>query len=280
MYIELEPKDRTALLHKAKRKLDGTWEDLAKFLNINRSMIFFYLSGHSRIPSDKFIKLQELTKMKIIEYKTKSRGKEIKTPKKSKELIEFLGILAGDGHMNYVSYEVTVTGHRQLDHNFLVLFVKPLIKKLFGISPYTVEKNNVIYCRVYSKNLVDFLHVKYGVPIGSKKNRLRIPPQFINTHDMKYYLRGLFDTDGSISRHHKNSVSLEISSRTPEFLKDAQNGLILYGFNPYLRGKSLILYRRDEIDKFFRIIKPRNEKHLKRYSIYKKIGYIPKDMRL
>jgi len=277
MYIELKNKDRRLLLTKAKEKLNCNWEGLAKFLKVNRSMLFFYLSGHSRIPQDKFNKLVELTKLKAIKFTTKSRGKEIILPKESRELIEFLGILAGDGHINNISYEITITGHRKLDYNFLVLFVKPLIKKLFGLQPYIVEKNNVIYCRTYSKKLVDFLHSKYKVPIGKKKNKLRIPSMLIDSKDLKYYLRGLFDTDGCISRHHKNSVYLEISSKTPLFLKDIRKGLLSFDFHPYLSKKSVILYRKDEIDKFFKFIKPRNNKHLERYSIYKKIGYIPKE---
>lgn len=282
MYLKFPESIRRDLFTKTKEKLNCTWLKLAKILKINRSMLFFYISGRYRIPYNILIKLEKLSGTKIPLSKAKVRYKEKKIiiPKKSKELVEFLGILAGDGHINDITYEMTISGHRKFDRIYIRNFIKPLIKKIFGLDPYIVEKENTIYCRLYSKQLVNFLNNKYGAPLGKKKGNLKVPPSFLNHRDMKHYLRGVFDTDGSINRYHQTSVSLEITNITPSFLSDLDKGLSFYGFHSNIRGKALSIYRKGEINRFFDIIKPRNPKHLNRYNIYNEIGYIPKEMRL
>ncbi len=40
------------------------------------------------------------------------------------------------------------------------------------------------------------------------------------------------------------------------------------GFNPGISGKHIYLYKKEEIVRFFNIIKPSNSKHLKKFKIY------------
>lgn len=102
--------------------------------------------------------------------------------------------------------------------------------------------------------------------------KLKIPEQIKNSRRFLIsYLRGLFDTDGTIYIRRKKDLVLEISSADGRFLKEVNESLCSLGFNSRKYKKHLSLYNKKDIVKFFNLIKPANSKHLKKFNLYKSI---------
>ena len=66
-YINFPKNKQTEFLRLIKRKTEKSWEDLASFLEISRSMIFFYLNEHSKLSYQNYIRLCELANLKVEE---------------------------------------------------------------------------------------------------------------------------------------------------------------------------------------------------------------------
>lgn len=125
----------------------------------------------------------------------------ITLPKKpSKELAEFIGILAGDGHVSFnrMSNKIYVVGNSITDWEYCGQYIKELIRKLFSINPTFTKKRgaNAVFLTVYSKGFVSFMQV---IGYYKCKTEIRIPDWIINNHVyMTHFTRGLFDTDGCV----------------------------------------------------------------------------------
>jgi len=83
---------------------------------------------------------------------------------------------------------------------------------------------------------------------------------------VKSYLRGLFDTDGSLYFRRKSEKIVSIISRDPQFLKEVKFALGGLNYSPSVSGKNLYLYQQREINRFFSEIKPANTKHTQKYA--------------
>ncbi len=139
--------------------------------------------------------------MKINELNTTDRIRGIKLPEKSEELAEFIGILMGDGFMNYYEkrreFVIDIAGNKLKDRDYLENFVSSLVKELFNLTPsFIIKKNqNSINLRIRSKSIFYFLK-QSGFPVGRKGEVF--PPQWIIKKDLLFrrFIRGIFDTDG------------------------------------------------------------------------------------
>jgi DNA-binding CsgD family transcriptional regulator len=247
-YIDFNMNKQKEFMRLVKFKSNYTWKEIARYLKINRSMVYFYLGGHSKISLKNYNMLCALAKIKrngrsIVEINNKT--KPIKILKSiNNELSELLGILSGDGHISKTNYEVSVSGNLREGKDYMTKHVKGLFEKLFWchVRIYEYRPNNNIKCIVNSKMLVEFLNKIYGLPIGKKKNRLHIPTQIMhNKSHIKNYLRGLFDTDGSVYKRRKKDLVISIIARDKVFLEEVKNGLITLGYTPSISGKNLYI---------------------------------------
>ena len=268
-FVKMSPTQLAKFWKTVKERLNLEWEKLAKKLNISRSTIYRYRSGKYCIPHKLFVKLCkmcEINKEKL-EFEIVWRCKKIKKVRVNQKLAEFVGIIAGDGHLCPVNYEISVAGHPETEREYIQQYVKQLFEGLFGIKPKVEIRSGAVRCRVYSKLIMKFLRDKFNLPLGRKTRKLTIPTIFFNNKRLlKGFIRGLFDTDGSIYTHHGNDLMLEISSSSSKFRKDIKRALQQLGFHPYLGDRKVILYRQKEIINFFKIIKPKNKNHLRRYE--------------
>lgn len=280
-YVKFPKNRQKEFLILIKNKTASSWKQISSLLKVNRSMVYFYLNEHSRLPHESYKKLCHLAKIKrkknirLIEIKNKEE--KIKIPKLSVKLAEFLGALAGDGHTNKITYEVSISLDKDLDEKYSTHVVR-LYQELFGIQArkYVQTKYNKVKCCVYSKKLVEFLSTNHNVPTGNKKGKLTIPKNISqNNRLLKAYIRGMFDTDGSFHRHHKNDAMLGIISRDYSFIQELKQALTKLNFTASLHGKNLYIYRKKEIERFFRELKPSNAKHLNKYAHYKKFKEVP-----
>jgi intein/homing endonuclease len=129
-------------------------------------------------------------------------------PKLTSELAEFMGILTGDGHVTFKTRQnkILITGNLKTDLNYLKYHVKLLIQNLFNIKPsFTYRKDrNALIVYFYSKEIVDFFK---NLGFYKLKTNIRIPPQiYQDSLNMRRFIRGLFDTDGSIFISNKNGA--------------------------------------------------------------------------
>lgn len=270
-YINFTKDEQIEFMQLVKSKTKLTWESLAHSLFISRSMIFFYLDGHSKIPKASYEKLCKLSGLKPVKedcIEIKNKTEEIIFPKLDARIAEFIGILAGDGHLSSINYEVSVVCHKFDDNEYVTNHVTTFFQ-LFGLnSKVTYSKlNNAIKCRVYSKALCAYLRSRFLIPIGKKKGNLKIPAVIRKKNSLlKSYIRGLFDTDGSIYLRRKKSMVVSIVSKDPEFLDEVKGALIQLDFSPSVSGKNLYIYSQDQIRRFFKEVKPANKKHLDKFN--------------
>ncbi len=277
-YLDFSKKDQISFMRLVKERSNLKWEKIAHFLGIHRSMIFFYLNGKSKIPYENYKKLCSLAKIKQSHKSYVFIKNKIQPINKinmiDNNLAELLGILAGDGHISNINYEVCVSGHMILDKEYINKNVVFLFEKLFGLDsklkiykPYTHLR-----CCVNSKLLIEYLSKEFNLPVGKKKGNLHIPKQIIEDKLLlKYYIRGLFDTDGSVYFRRKKDIVVSIISGDLLFLNEVKNALKILGYNPCVSGKNLYLYKKEEVKRFFSEINPINKKHLDRYSNFLKL---------
>ena len=201
--------------------------------------------------------------------------KAIKKPKLSIDLSEFIGIALGDGGIT--EHQVVITFNKKTDLKYAG-YIRKLIKKLFLISS-TMRLNhfdNAGSITASSKNLVEFLKEK-GLKRGNKlKNKIDIPRWIL---DNKNYgascLRGLVDTDGSFYQHrHRRAVKYYVyftmcfTNYSRPLLNSAYNILRSLRISCVRSGNHIYIYKREEIDRYFKIIGTSNPKHLEKYKKY------------
>jgi len=211
-------------------------------------MIFFYLNEKSKLPYEKYkllcayANVPEDKKIRLVEINNKTV--RIILPPLSESLAEFIGALAGDGHMNVLTNEVSISMHKDLDENYSLYLVN-LYQKLFNIKArrYFQSRYNKVKCYVYSKELVEFLSSDYSIPTGKKKGRLHIPHKIKKKRALlRAYLRGLYDTDGTFHRHHANDAAVGIISRDKNHIIEIKIAFERVGFSPFCkRKKSLFI---------------------------------------
>lgn len=284
-----------------------TWKQLADFLGIKQGRLQAYVEETSLIPNEICKKLDFLGKYAkfVIKEKEdnwgKSKGginskgntKKVKLPGDSIKLAEFYGIMLGDGNSHRTKYYksrdnkrgvymIRIVGDSRLDKIYLLNYVKPLMENLFDIrvkvgkfkpKEYFKNSKNAMYIVSYGVRLVEFLEKK-GFPPGDKiKNKLKIPDWIKeDSNYLRFCLRGLFDTDGSVYKLTKqNSHQISLTSHNPPMLKDVMNGLISLGIicSKISNGRKIYITKKSEIRKFLKLVGFSNDRHLKKIRMWK-----------
>lgn len=184
-------------------------------------------------------------------------------PERSERLAEFFGIMLGDGHVS--RYQVMVTlGTKELEY---VDYVRDLMSSLFQIPATIGTQEHGKYRIVYigSRQLTQWLYDEGLVP-NKVEAQVAAPTWVFETNVyMRAFLRGFFDTDGSIYRlRHGRQISF--TNVSLPLLYSLQNMLIKLGYKPSaVSSYRVYLTRRDDIDRFFSEVQPANQKHLRRY---------------
>lgn len=130
----------------------------------------------------------------------------LKEMKREEELAELVGIILGDGSLYFNKkkgiYQFVITGHIKNDREYLERFVLPLLERNFGKKFELVynKRRNVIRIRTQKSKIVKKIS-SLGIPFGNKlKNNIEIPNWVFSRKNLiKACIRGLIDTDGSVS---------------------------------------------------------------------------------
>lgn len=188
---------------------------------------------------------------------------DIQLPTRSCALAELLGILLGDGSITHFQVCVTL-GTKEMAY---AKYVLTLMQKIFGGTPrLAIRKSG--YKDVY---LGSTLATNWLFGQGLVRNKVLSQVDtsawvFTKAGYMRSFLRGFFDTDGSIcALRHGTQISLTNYSRP--LLSSLQKMLQLLRYHPSaVSSHKVYLTRIPEIKRFFREIQPANPKHQRRFK--------------
>jgi DNA-binding transcriptional regulator WhiA len=232
-------------------KQNKSLRDISEILNIPESTIFKRME-----------RLQIKTKPHLKENYLKKR-KGIKIPNKySVDLAEFFGIMLGDGHISHFQIVVSL-GNKEEEY---AKYVSLLIKKIFETdAKISIRKTGYRDVYLGSVDITSWLFKK-GLVSNKVKSQVNVPSWiFSKDKYMKSFLRGFFDTDGSVYKL-KYGIQISFCNRSLPILKSLQLMLKRLRYNPSsVSLYNLYLTRRKDVKRFFEEIKPSNHKHTSRY---------------
>lgn len=296
MKIKLQKGKQKELILLAKD--DSTWKELAKKIGMGADYLNRDLKNERRLISEElYSKLSTITNRnfdrfiinKLDTFWGQSKGGlnslgstiKIRTPERSEKLAELIGIILGDGNINYYKkgkkigvYQVNIAGDKNLDKEYHLNYISILFEELFGVKPKEKlpKDSNGRHIVVSSKQLVNFF-ISNGLNHGNKiKNQVTIP-SWIKEKDsyLKACLRGLFDTDGSVYKlTNQNSHQICFTNYNNTLLKDVRKGLLSLGIgvSEITKGKDIVITKKSELRKFLNEVGFKNSRHLNKVKIW------------
>lgn len=252
LWTKQEEKDHFKKLHNLYVVKNLTIGQISKLLQTPEQTIFKRLKRVG-IKTTPFLKKFFLDKRQDLTIPIRKTG----------NLAEFFGIMLGDGHVSHFQVVVTL-GTKELEY---VSYVQSLIKKIFGSMPKIgIRKTGYRDIYLGSVKLTKWL---FGGGLVCDKVKCQVGvPSWIFTKKvfMKRFLRGFFDTDGSIYKL-KFGIQIAFTNRSIPLLKSLQEMLKRLGYRPSeISLYRIYLTRIPNVEKFFCEISPRNPKHEKRYG--------------
>lgn len=180
-----------------------------------------------------------------------------KLVKRDEDLAEFIGIMLGDGCM--WKNQLTISLDKR--NTTYINYVKNLFKRIFGIElRFKIDKGtNTGHLYYYNKKLIEIL-INFGLKRGNKiVNQVGIP-NWIKQDKvyMKFCIRGLIDTDGCIYRcKREEQIYVKFTNNNQRLLDDFKELSLFLGYSFAKSNKyNWTLYRKREVEKFFKDIKP------------------------
>ena len=163
----------------------------------------------------------------------------IKLPKNlTPELAEEIGMHFGDGFLSGERYEYRLKGNPKDEKEYYQGYIKPLFKKLFNFEINLKDFKTSYGFELRSKAIWEFKTRILGIKSGNKFNLY--VPKILKVNDVKIisaFLRGLFDTDGTVCFKSKYGYenyypSIEITLISKKVIKDVAEMLKMLGFDP------------------------------------------------
>ena len=173
--------------------LAGQNKDIARLLKVKTKKIEGWKYNRSA-PAGV---IKKIYKPNVLDKLNLSRKGSIPT-KITKDLMYFIGLLAGDGHLryNYKDNHVSTIHFSNSDKEVIKKY-KDLTKKLFEIEDIKYDGK---YEYLFSSSPIGNLLKNLGMPIRNKAKTLTVPSYLIGLPKeyIAAYLKGLFDTDGHV----------------------------------------------------------------------------------
>ncbi len=198
------------------------------------------------------------------------------------------GVHVGDGNMYSYdrTHRLTYSGNLKNEKEFYK-FLSKLIKKTFSVNPILLERpsDNTVLILVNSKNLLEFKRKVLNLPLGPKDN-IEIPKKISrNKNLVKWFMRGLGDTDFSLSfkKNKKgihNEPRLEWYSKSEQLMKQVGKVLKKFGFtfsvqeiNGKYHGYLLRMYGKRNLELWLKNFGFSNHWIKTKIKFWKKMGY-------
>jgi len=187
------------------------------------------------------------------------------------EIAELFGTILGDGTLT--RYFIRISGDKRFDLPYFQ-YLTGLVQKKFNISPdIRIEPfANQLYLEIRSKNICGYFQKELEFKIGNKiKNKTKMPP-IIKESKENFFpcLRGLIDTDGSVSKD-GGILSIRFSSHNPSLLNQLKENSFLNDIFTIKSSKTETGTRSfEKIKKYFDCVGSSNLRHIIRYKEYLK----------
>lgn len=227
--------------------------EIAKIISLGQSTVY-----------DRLLRL-DITPIRSKKLRFNNKRNDISIPKGySEELSEFIGIMLGDGHLTPTQVTVTL-GNKEESY---VRYVTRLINKLFNIEPKVIIRKGGYHIVYFGSTVVVRWLLSMGLVFNKVKNQVNVPSWvFTNNDYIKGFLKGFFDTDGSIYKL-KFGVQLAFTNRSLPILGSLHRCLSLLGYNPSnISQFRTYLTKKKDIISFFKTVNPANAKHQKRFQM-------------
>jgi intein/homing endonuclease len=209
-------------------------------------------------------------------------------------IAELCGAIIGDGWIQSNQRNLFISGHPTEDLDYYNCRVVQLLEEILGrnVDPKKFKGWGTYGVGIYRFEEINRF-VNLGIPIGKKGTDVEVPQKISdsNKEAKKAFLRGLFDTDGTIYFMKQNGKYsrprlriASISKRLIEEVKKMSEDLGIEYSNPSPnkegKGKPNKVYifeinKKASIEKWFLDIKPENPKHFTKFKLWKKLGYLP-----
>jgi DNA-binding transcriptional regulator WhiA len=194
-----------------------------------------------------------------------SKRGNIIIPKNSSKLAEFVGIMLGDGHITPTQVTVTLGTKERLYSDRIA----DLMEELFSVRPNIfISKLGHLVLYIGSVDLVRWFE-KMGLVHNKVKEQVDVPEWlYFEEEYLKSFIRGLFDTDGSVYKL-RFGVQVAFINRSIRLLESTREILKKLNYHPSkISGYKIYITRRPDLDKFFKEIRPNHEKHNRRYIMF------------
>jgi len=220
-----------------------------------------------------------------IDFNKSDIKKHIILPKRmSADLAEEVGLHLGDGSMNFYKNRgfYQLRGHITDDKEHYNSRIKFLYKKLYNLDIHIrdMKSTGVIGFQIWSDAIINFKNKIIGLPLG-KKDKIMMP-DVIHTKVLFFsFLRGLFDTDGSLyieNKRGKKYPRIDLKTTSKKLSSQIFELLNKYGIN-----NSLYEYKRKEknwnnlysvivrgfknVRRWQKYVGSNNPKHIKKFGL-------------
>lgn len=181
------------------------------------------------------------------------------------ELAELFGILFGDGALSPTQVVITL-GNKERQY---AQYVQGLMKQVFGVAPkIAIRKLGYIDLFLGSVAITRWL-VKEGLVYNKVKSQVDVPSWIFTSESFqKAFLRGFFDTDGSVYllRH---GIQLSFTNHSAPLLLSLQRMLNTLEYKPSnVSSAKVYVTQRSAVLRFFKEIAPKNQKHQSRFKTF------------
>lgn len=198
-----------------------------------------------------------------------NRTKKIKVPLINEKLAEFVGAYLGDGSLT--PYFIRISGDFRCDLPYFE-YLNKLAFDLFGLTGklYRDKGVNTANLVFFSKQLCSFFN-SLGIKTGDKiRNKSIIPKAIFSDKCLSLAcLRGLIDTDGSISRRGRKGEQFTIvfANHNPYLLYQVKEISDRYGIFTFFSDKDKVVgtNKYDNIKNYFSAIGSSNLRHIVRF---------------
>ncbi|MFH1509662.1 MAG: LAGLIDADG family homing endonuclease [Candidatus Nealsonbacteria bacterium] len=191
-----------------------------------------------------------------------NKRKDFVIPLLSGELAEFVGILLGDGHIS--DGQIWISVYKK--ENDYLEYLLNLIKVLFKLdAKYTnCEDRSTFNIYIGSVDLVRFFR-KMGLVSNKVKEQVDIPKWiFRKDNYKKSFLKGFFDTDGSIYSL-RFGIQMSFCNHSFPLLQSVRELLLSLLYHPSkITGYNLYLTRKNDLKRYAKEIGFGNKKHLEK----------------
>ncbi len=216
-------------------------------------------------------------------------------------LAELLGNAFGDGSIEIRNrYRFQLRGHISEDKEHYENFIIPTFDKKLALPITGRHVKTIVYklrnsygISIENEALVKFL-VRCGLPAGTK-NELNIPYWIRkNKSILRAFLRGLFDTDGTVyfsrnyssKRPYHTAIRIVLTTTSKCLCKHVYKSLCFLDFRPYKikpfkhssnkrYGYRVQISRISDVKRWIKDIGSHNPKHYTKYRIWSKYGFCP-----